>query len=45
VLYDETGEAALAIRHDRSFLDNATVGQARRAADVCVRLDSLARVR
>ena len=45
VLYDETGEAALAMQHYRSFLDYATVENARRAAAVRGRLDVMSRVR
>jgi Tfp pilus assembly protein PilF len=45
VLYDETGEAALAMQHYRSFLNHASVEYASRAADVRVRLNALARVR
>jgi len=45
VLCDETGEAALAMQHYRSFLENANTDNAGRAVEVRARLDTLGRVR
>lgn len=45
VLCDETGEAALAMQHYRSFLENTNTDYAGRAVEVRARLDTLGRAR